>query len=278
MNLPPGDYRLCVRAAYSKFSNDHTQITLPIEIHAAWYATLLARIFYCIAGLTLLGWLLYAFYSRMLLAERLKQKEAENLERMRFFINISHELRTPLTLIIGQLELFFRNHGHSSSGIENIENTYRNALNMQRLVSDLLDFEKQNQGYTNITVSKTNLGAFIADIRDSFAQYANYRNIRLELHLPAETVTASIDKKQMQRVFSNLLINAFKYTPDGGRIDISMHIKHHLKEDNTVTITFADTGCGISEKACPTFSTLSTKTPRQPRATATTTAQASDWP
>lgn len=251
MNLPPGDYRLCVRAAYSKFSNDHTQITLPIEIHAAWYATLLARIFYCIAGLTLLGWLLYAFYSRMLLAERLKQKEAENLERMRFFINISHELRTPLTLIIGQLELFFRNHGHSSSGIENIENTYRNALNMQRLVSDLLDFEKQNQGYTNITVSKTNLGAFIADIRDSFAQYANYRNIRLELHLPAETVTASIDNKQMQRVFSNLLINAFKYTPDGGRIDISMHIKHHLKEDNTVTITFADTGCGISEKALP---------------------------
>ena len=86
---------------------------------------------------------------------------------------------------------------------------------MQQIVSDLLDFEKQNQGYTNLAVSETDLGAFIADIRDSFAQYANYRNIRLKLHLPAETVTASIDKKQMQRVFSNLLINAFKYTPDG---------------------------------------------------------------
>lgn len=151
----------------------------------------------------------------MLPAERLKQKETENLERMRFFINISHELRTPLTLIIGQLELFFRNHGNSASGIENIENTYRNAQSMQQIVSDLLDFEKQNQGYTNLAVSETDLGAFIADIRDSFAQYANYRNIRLKLHLPAETVTASIDKKQMQRVFSNLLINAFKYTPDG---------------------------------------------------------------
>lgn len=112
----------------------------------------------------------------MLLAERLKQKETENLERMRFFINISHELRTPLTLIIGQLELFFRNHGNSASGIENIENTYRNAQSMQQIVSDLLDFEKQNQGYTNIAVSETDLGAFIADIRDSFAQYANYRN------------------------------------------------------------------------------------------------------
>lgn len=64
-------------------------------------------------------------------------------------------------------------------------------------------------------------------------------------------MTASIDKKQMQRVFSNLLINAFKYTPDGGRIDIGMRIKHHRREDNTVTITFADTGCGISEKALP---------------------------
>lgn len=251
MNLPPGDYRLCVRAAHSKFGNDHTQITLPIEIRAVWYATLPARLLYYIAALTLLGWLLYTVYSRMLLAERLKQKETENLERMRFFINISHELRTPLTLIIGQLELFFRNHGNSASGIENIENTYRNAQSMQQIVSDLLDFEKQNQGYTNIAVSETDLGAFIADIRDSFAQYANYRNIRLKLHLPAETVTASIDKKQMQRVFSNLLINAFKYTPDGGRIDISIRIRHRRREDNTVTIAFADTGCGISEKALP---------------------------
>lgn len=251
MNLPPGNYRLCVRAALTKSGNDHVQISLPIEIRAVWYATLLARIFYCIAGLALLGWLLYAFYSRMLLAERLKQKETENLERMRFFINISHELRTPLTLIIGQLELFFRNHGHSFPGIENLENTYRNALNMQRIVSDLLDFEKQNQGYTNITVSETDLGAFIADIRDSFAQYANYRNIRLELHSPAEPVIVSMDQKQMQRVFSNLLINAFKYTPDGGRIDIGIRIQCHRKEDDTVAITFADTGCGISEKALP---------------------------
>ncbi len=251
MNLPPGNYRLCVRAAHTKSSNSHTHIALPIEIRAVWYATLPARIFYYFAALALLGWLLYAFYSRMLLAERLKQKETENLERMRFFINISHELRTPLTLIIGQLELFFRNHGHASPGTENIENTYRNALSMQRIVSDLLDFEKQNQGYTNITVSETDLVPFIADIQDSFAQYANYRNIRLKLHRPTQSVTVSIDRKQMQRVFSNLLINAFKYTPDGGRIDIGIRIERRRGDDGIVTITFADTGCGISEKALP---------------------------
>ena len=246
-NLKAGSYSLEVRM----FSGNEIvkQKSLHFVIKPAWYTSTVAIILYITIILGIGIWLLTAIYTRMLLSEQLKAKEKENNERMRFFVNISHELRTPLTLIVGQLELFFRSHNQNDPDIDKIESTYRNAQKMQSIVSDLLDFEKQNQGYTFITVKNKDLRQFIIEQRAVFSQYANFRNIDLQISVPSHAISAFIDEYQMQKVFSNLLVNAFKFTPDGGKIKITLNTERYTKNHSSAVITVSDTGSGISKSA-----------------------------
>lgn len=246
-NLNPGSYILDVRLMDSE--GGLMEKSLEFMIRPAWYSSTLAIIVYLLLFLAIGTWLLSAIYSRMLLSEKLKAKEKENNERMRFFVNISHELRTPLTLIVGQLELFFRSHKHSDPDIDKIESSYRNAQKMQQIVSDLLDFEKQEQGYTYIVVKETDLCRFIMEQRSSFSQYANFRNIDLQVTVPSHPINIHIDECQMQKVFSNLLINAFKFTPDGGAIKISLKTEKYGKGLVSAVMKVSDSGCGISQSA-----------------------------
>lgn len=246
-NLNPGSYILDVRLTGSE--GGPMEKSLEFTIRPAWYSSTIAIIAYLLLFIALATWLLSTIWSRMLLSEKLKAKEKENNERMRFFVNISHELRTPLTLIVGQLELFFRSHKHSDPDIDKIESTYRNAQKMQQIVSDLLDFEKQEQGYTYIVVKETDLGRFIMEQRSSFSQYANFRNIDLQVAVPSHPINIHIDECQMQKVFSNLLINAFKFTPDGGTIKISLKTEKYGKGLASAVMKVSDSGCGISQNA-----------------------------
>ena len=246
-NLKPGSYRLGVRMYQG--SSATKEKNLSFIIRHAWYSSTVAIIAYVLIFIGIGAWLLSSIYKRMLLSEQLKRKEKENDERMRFFVNISHELRTPLTLITGQLELYFKSHDKDEKDMDKIESTYRNAQKMQSIVSDLLDFEKQNQGYTYIIVRETNLSKFLKDQRSSFGQYANFRNIDLQLSIPSYDIHAYIDECQMQKVFSNLLVNAFKFTNDGGKIKISLSRERYGNGQSVAVIRIADTGCGISEDA-----------------------------
>ena len=120
---------------------------------------------------------------------------------------------------------------------------------MQEIVSNLLDFEKQNQGYSNLTVGDYDLCEFLIKNKESFTQYANYRNISLKLRLPSTKVPIVMDPAQMQKVIYNLLLNAFKFTPDGGEISISMKTVRKGKGTYEAEISISDTGCGIKESA-----------------------------
>lgn len=248
-NVPPGKYTLRVRTSSNALHPVWTELSVPVLSTEAWYSSRAAVIIYFILAIGLLVWLLYTFYSRMLLAQQLKLQKRENEERMRFFINLSHELRTPLTMIIGQLGLFFRSNKSGVKEIKSIESSYKNAQKMEEIVSELLDFEKRNQGYSSISVSETDLCAFLIETRDWFSQYANYRDIRLDFRIPSYPVPAMIDREQMQRVLSNLLNNAFKFTPDGGEIDLTLAVRRLGKGRKVAEIKVLDTGKGISEGA-----------------------------
>lgn len=245
-NLPAGKYRLIVRRTDASENSETQQQCLDITIKSAWYRSVPAILIYIIIACAIIFTIAYMVYSRKLLSQELESKKKENDDRMRFFINISHELRTPLTMIIGHLELFFRSNGHKGKGISNIENSYRQARKMHNIVSDLLDFEKQNQGYTSISVSRTDLCAILSETKENFAQYAQYRNIALNLTLPVTETIGWLDIKQMQTVLSNLLMNSFKFTPDGGSISISLE---HIREKERARIRICDTGAGISPEA-----------------------------
>lgn len=249
-NLKPGKYTLRVRQTESFSSTDaFSENSLKIRVKSVWYLSTLAVILYLLVLLVAGIWAAQVSYSRKMLSNELKIKEKEGRDRMRFFINISHELRTPLTMIIGQLELFFRTNGRKSPGAKNIESSYDQAQKMQHIVSDLLDFEKQNQGYTSIKVSETDLCGFLSDVRESFQQYALSRGISLSLKLPSYKVPAMMDLRQMQSLMTNLLINSFKFTPDSGSVTVSLSAHMSIDGSGTATVVVSDTGSGICEEA-----------------------------
>ena len=247
-NLSPGKYRFETRATDNISSPEFTTTSLDITVLPAWYASIPAIIFYILLSVGICIYLLNATYSKLLLSQQLKDKEKDNQDRIRFFINLSHELRTPLTLISAQLELLLRNPQNTHLD-KDLRNTWSNAQKMQEIVSNLLDFEKQNQGYSNLTVAEYDLCQFLLENKDAFAQYANYRNISLDLKLPTTKVPVVIDATQMQKVIYNLLLNAFKFTPDGGSICINLKTTRKGKGAYDAVISISDTGCGIADKA-----------------------------
>lgn len=247
-NLSPGKYTFEVRASENISNPQFSSSSLEISVSPVWYASIPAIIFYILLSAGICFYILSATYSKLLLSQQLKDKEKDNQDRIRFFVNLSHELRTPLTLISAQLELLLRNPQNSHID-KDLRNTWSNAQKMQEIVSNLLDFEKQNQGYSNLTVSDYDLCQFLLENKESFSQYANYRNISLSLKLPTTKVPVVMDATQMQKVIYNLLLNAFKFTPDGGAINMSLKTVRKGKGLYDALISISDTGCGIAEKA-----------------------------
>lgn len=189
------------------------------------------------------------YRNRLLEQERDKQKSLNEQLReatqskLMFFTNVSHDLRTPLTLIsepVAQLadadNLTPRQHNL-------IKIADKNVRILQRLINQILDFRKYENGKLDIRLSEIDFGKTVSDWMESFRAIARKRDIKLMLSGEEEDVSLAVDVEKMERVFFNILSNAFKYTPDNGSITVS----YSVKGDNLV-FSVADTGEGISER------------------------------
>ena len=179
---------------------------------------------------------------------------AENARRsseakLRFFTNFSHELRTPLTLILGPVEDLLANPGDLSPAQQHdLKLVRRNTQRLLRLVNQLLDFRKIDVGKMAVRATQGNLVAFVRELMDLFEKAAHRRTISFRF-LPAEPViTLWFDGNILDKVFYNLLSNAFKYTPDGGQITVSMQ---RGPAEGTVRVSVEDNGRGIAETDQP---------------------------
>jgi len=250
MNLGSGKYKLVVEAISPINGTKITFTDLDIRVYPPFYLAWYAWLFY-IAVVLFIVWRYIVFTrSRLLLETSLtyEKKEKAHLEevnqsKLRFFTNISHEFRTPLTLIVGQVDMLLQMHNIQPSIYNRILNVKRNTLNMTNLINELLEFRKSEQGHLNIKVSEIDLVKFLYEIFLSFSEYANYRHIKLNFDCSDEKVNVWIDQVQMQKVFYNLISNAFKFTPKEGTITISVN---HLSDKVIVKIT--DSGIGIFGK------------------------------
>ena len=119
----------------------------------------------------------------------------------------------------------------------------KNSNRLLRLVDNLLDFRKIENKTFNLRVSKTNIYDFTYGIFRDFEHEAKKRNIRFDIHSSNKNLELYIDRNLMDKVYFNLLSNAFKFTPDNGKIEISIQEK-----GNQAVITFKDNGIGIPEK------------------------------
>ena len=225
------------------------EIALYICIHRPWFATFGAYLFYLIV----VSGIIYGFWrirrARRLLAISLENEKVEkerleevNKMKLRFFTNISHEFRTPLTLIIGQIELLMQSNKFSSGVYRKLESVYKNAIHLRFLITELLDFRKQEQGFLKLKVECRDIVSLAKEVYVSFEELASSHNINYVFESMDDDLLVWFDPVQMQKIFYNLLSNAFKYTEDGG--SIKMYVRR-LRQ--SVEIGVADTGCGIPQ-------------------------------
>lgn len=167
--------------------------------------------------------------------------------KFEFFTNISHEFRTPLTLILGPTEEML-NHKTVKRNYDlkkDLGLVRKNAIRLLRLVTQLMDFRKIENGKMKIKASENDLVLFIGNIKSAFDKNANRRNIEYHFITKESTLLVWYDQNMLDKVLFNLLSNAFKFTKDYGRIHVYLEKDIH---ENVAIITIDDNGRGMSKE------------------------------
>lgn len=245
-NMNPGKYKLLVREADKGHGAKICE--LDIKISPPIYASMPAYMLYSMLFiLSLIGLIKFSTWrSRLNSALEMERREKEQIEKLNqsklsFFTNISHELRTPLTLIIGQTEMALKESDLSTELHNKISKVYKNATHMRTLITELLDFRKQELGFIKLRISEINIVDYVKGIYESFTEYAVKLNISYRFECSENTIMAFVDPSQYHKAISNLLSNAFKYTYENGEITVRVKPAGRF-----VSIQVEDNGIGIS--------------------------------
>lgn len=236
--LPPGQYTIEVRAFSNGIFSKESKI-LHIIILKPWYKSWWAYLIYFAVIAGFLGLILFNF-------ERQRARDLEET-KMRFLINATHDIRSPLTLIIGPLEKLKRRltKPEDQTDLDTID---KNAKRLMLLVNQILDERKIDKHQMKLSCTNTNLTEFIQGIYKLYEYNARQRNITYRFEHPESPVRVWIDKIQFDKVISNLLSNAFKYTDDNGEICIRL-----TQSEETAVIEVIDDGIGFEDDKTERF-------------------------
>lgn len=250
-NLGPGKYTFMVKAANNDGVWNERPVTLSIRVLPPWWMTWWAYLLYTVIVASVIVAVFRFLYIRAklrrdLFYEQLQNERQQELYQMKlnFFTNVSHEIRTPLTLIVGPLEKVMNMVLDNNSVRRQLLTVRNNADRLMRLVTELLDFRKVETGNMKLHFSECNIIKFAGEIFLSFQGIAQSRDIDYRFRSDLSELPVCFDKDQMEKVFFNLLSNAFKFTPDGGRIRLRINIAVR-DEEEWVDVRIEDNGRGI---------------------------------
>ena len=230
-HLQPGSYDIDVRAqAHGQYSETKT---IHVTVSPPWYRTTLARLLYLIALLALIGAIGWAW--------RRKQRHLMDEEKMKFLINATHDIRSPLTLIHGPLTKL-KTIVSDETGKVYLETIERNAEKLMMLVNQILDQRRIDKNEMRLHCQETNMVEFISSVCKLFQYEAQQRNIAFTFEHAQNNVPLWLDRMSFDKVVSNLLSNAFKYTSDGGEIKVAL-----ISNDKDVEVRFIDSGVGFKK-------------------------------
>ena len=243
--LTPGKYTLIVRDP----KNDK-EISLKIVIHPPYYASVYAYILYALLLLLIVRWLIRYNKRQAVLQASLEQESREkerieslNQAKLKFYVNISHELRTPLTLMSSLLELVLQQQNLGTTVKGKLQKVRQYTLQMQQLITELLDIRRLEQGKMPLQASLQNIVEYSKHIFESFRDYAVMNRIQYKMECVEPEIFVWFDPLQIQKVLNNLLLNAFKFTPPEGSIRLSI-----VKKEAAVQVIVSDTGYGIKKE------------------------------
>lgn len=247
-HLREGKYTFYVRVMNADGVWNREVQLLAVTVLPPWYRTWWAYVFYAVFVIGIVYGVVY-YYRRQ---ERLryeirlalleKQKEKELTERkISFFTDISHEFRTPLTLIVSPLKDLMEEA--ASGPIQNkLSTVHRNARRLLSLVDQLLLFRKVESIEQQLYLSNFDINEACNEVFLSFVQRAAAKNVGFTFAKPSDEVLYCGDKEKIEIILFNLLSNALKYTPAGGKVALSL-----TEEEGQLRIVVEDTGCGIAE-------------------------------
>jgi signal transduction histidine kinase/DNA-binding response OmpR family regulator/streptogramin lyase len=255
-NIPSGKYMFRVKAKST--SNIWSEIfEYPFTVHPPWWFRWWAFTFYAVVVV-----LLARYYIRFIISRerikadvQIKQVEVEKMQELdhmksRFFANISHEFRTPLTLIIGPIEdLFKRKPERAELTWDIMGIMHRNAKRLQKLINQLLDLSRLETGEIKLQVSEGSLEEFLRTIILSFLSLAESKKIRYEYVLPGTSEQHYFDCDKLEKITTNLISNALKFTPEEGSVIVSLQYsgEKNVAPGQYAELSVKDTGPGIPE-------------------------------
>lgn len=186
--------------------------------------------------------------SRLLASEKLARNEAERANHLKdeFLATISHELRTPLNAILGWTQMLKSGKLDQSNMERAVDTIYRNAKSQNQLIDDLLDVSRIISGKLRLDVGTIDLILIVNAAVESIRPAADAKGIRLQTVLDPLAGPISGDAHRLQQIIWNLLTNAVKFTPRGGRVNVRLQ-----RLNSHVEISVSDTGAGISKEFLP---------------------------
>ncbi|MBR3565722.1 MAG: response regulator [Paludibacteraceae bacterium] len=241
-NLPQGTYTFRVRSTNAEgiwVNNEHT---LKVIVKPSFWQTPWAILIYLILFVLILYgvFMLIKHYNGLRQNVEIEQKVTDI--KLRFFTNISHELRTPLTLIAGPVENILTNEYISPSVRNQLEIVKSNSNRMLRLINQILDFRKIQNKKLRLKIQKTNIDELVRQTCANFNKEAFDKHITFNVQTNIEDKELWVDKDKTDIILYNLLSNAFKFTPSGKSIVVTLDEK-----PGYVMLSVADEGIGIEK-------------------------------
>lgn len=234
-NLEPGEYVFYAKGSNNDGVWNEAGTSVKIIILPPWWKTWWAYIFYTglILSLVYLAWRLQINRIKNKHEFELSRFESQKLHEIdeiksRFFANISHEFRTPLTLIMGPAKQILRKSNDEKIKT-NADLIHRSAVKLNRLVDELLDISKIESGEMKLKACPVNLVSVVKSTALSFETLAERRKLDFNLNFDEEEIIIYIDRDKFDKILNNVLSNAFKFTPEGGKVEVTIKPNSRIK-------------------------------------------------
>lgn len=250
--LPPGRYRLDVRYTNGDRVWCKSMFSLNIRMRHPWWFSGWAVIIYLMLAI-FIAYVVCSIIrnrirmSRRLLLEHVEKEQQKKMHesQLNFFENIAHEFFTPLTLIYGPAQQLLERGELDNYAKKYVLLIKNNAERMQQLLNELMAFRKADKGYTVLHAETLNLNSMLNSIIDNFMLLAGENHIQLSVRI-GEIGSFNTDRNVLEKIFFNLISNAFKYTPANGYIKIYLE----RQADDTVQFRVRNSGKGLTEEQC----------------------------
>ncbi len=273
-DVPFGDYTLTLKALNSKGELLEEQ-NIPLISKPPFYLQ-----WWFLSGLIIvIGILIYFFYqyrTQTLLEQKANlekevrqrtqqleadkiiiEQQAEELKQLdetksRFFANVSHELRTPIQLIQGPIQSILKNNQLDNRSTTLLHKAKRNSNSLLKLVNEILDLTKLDANKLVLNEEAVVLYPFLRRVMSNFQSLADTKSIHFSfIYQPKETLQIDLDTDKFEKILNNLLTNALKFTPKGGRVEVEVSDTSKVSDTSFLEIKVKDNGRGIPEADLP---------------------------